>query len=309
MPVKICACTLDSLGEVRELMRQTFCGRDFVPGPQAPFYIAYDVCDPDFRPEQYRFRRLRGRVVSALKVFVRRLDRAGGVIPVTLIGAVCTREGLRGRALIKPVIEDSLAYSRSLGAEAELIVTPRPNYYQRHGFRAFPTVLYEGRIPEREEDKARIEPLQRDDAGWMTELFNQSAFAYGPIVRSEQYTGRWILEMRLASGENLGLKLLRRGKPVAFMIAAIKDDPVRVYEAVSRSRSGVEEATLLSFLGRFSRSRFVCSFPDAHPLIGFLRQAGARLKRTVENRLMYYPLGPSFPAPGEEFFFSQLDNV
>lgn len=310
MHPRVFAATEDDVPEVRELLRVAFRGKDFRPDTAvAPFYIAYDTCDPLFRPEQYRFRRLRGRIVSALKVFVRTLRHPSGPIPITLIGAVCTAEALRGRGLIGPVIADSLDYSRRIGARAQFIVTPRRNYYLRHGYRYFPTVEYAGHLPEIPAFGARIEPLQYSDAGWMTEVFNAAPSGYGPILRTEDYTRRWILGMRLAEPGAIGLKLLRRGRPCAYVLAWTQWGARRIIEAVSRSGRGRDEAALASALRRIGFAEFRAHFPDAHPLIAHLRERRVRLTRSVEERFMVYPFDDALPMPDGHFLYSFADFV
>ena len=308
MRVKIHAAAERDLPEVRALLHETFIG-DREPEPVAPFYLSREICDPDFRPEQYRFRRMRGRVASALKVFVRRLHHPDGPVPVSIIGGVCTREALRGRGLIGPVIQDSLEYSRSLGVKAELIVSPRLNYYLRHGFTY--TAAYEraAPVPELALSGARVEPLRVEDAGWVTDFLNAAARGYGPIVRSEEYTRKWILQMCLAPAGVLGLKLLRRGRPRAYGVFDFRKRPMWLPEIVSRSGKGSDEAALLSFCSTLGARRFSCRFPARHPLIAHLRESGVRLRATPVKRYMYYALDPSFPIPDETFEYSQLDSV
>jgi len=269
--------------------------------------------DPGYRPGQFIFRRRRGKAVSALKVYLRQLHHPGGAVPVTLIGGVCTREDLRGRGLIAPVIAESLRYSRKLGAKAQLIVTPRRNYYLRHGYRYFKTAVHAGALPDLTLRGARVELLRQDDAPWMTELYGAQRFAYGPMVRNEDYVRFRIVAQAASRPGRIGLKLLRKGEPVAYLVAGIgaeeKGSPdLRVLEAVSRAGDGAYAAVLLSFLRSLQGARFVCNFPDDHPLVRFLRRRG-RLKRTTEERFMYYALDDSFPMPGENFYFSFLDFV
>ena len=309
MAVRICGATEKDLPEVRELLRVTFRGPGFQPGAVAPFYVAYDICDPWFRPEQYRFRRRRGKTVSALKVYVRTLHHRDGPIPVTVIGAVCTAERLRGRGLIGPVIEDALAYSRRIGAKAQFIVTPRRNYYLRHGYRYFETTEYSGRLPEVAPKGVRIEPLHRGDAGWMTDLFNAASLGYGPIVRTEEYTGKWVLQMRLAQPDALGLKLLRRGRPAAYLCARAEKGALRIVETASRRRDGADEATLAACLRFLGAGRFRAHVPAAHPLLRGLRAAGARLRSARIERCMVYPLDDAFPMPDDGFCYSFFDLV
>jgi len=308
MPVRVTAARNEDLPAVRQAMHDTFCP-NHQPGPLAPFYVRYEVCDPDFQPEQYRFRRLRGRVASLLKVFVRRLHHPSGPLPVTIIGGVCTREEYRGRGLIGPVIRDSLEYSRSLGAKAEIIVTPRKDYYLRHGFTYVTTHDRTARIPDLPAADACVEPLRGDDAGWMTELFNGSADGYGPIVRTETYTRKWLLEMRLASADMLGLKLLRRGRPAAYGIFNFRDRPLRIMEVVSKRGDGRDEAALLSFCRTLGRDRFAAHVPARHPLIRFLAAARVRVRAIPAERYMYLALDPSFPVPDQDFIYSWLDFV
>ena len=86
------------LAAIRGLMLDTFLGKNREPGALTDFSVAYEVCDPDFTPEQYLFRKYRGRITSALKVFVRRLHHPAGPVLVTIIGGVCTREDHRNVA-------------------------------------------------------------------------------------------------------------------------------------------------------------------------------------------------------------------
>ena len=308
MPVKVCGASAKELGEVHETLRETFA-RDAEPGAVKPFYIACDVSDPDYRPEQYRFRRFRGRVVSALKVYVRRLHHPNGPVPVTVIGGVCTRQEYRGRGMIGPVMQDSLEYSRSLGAKAELIVTPRPDYYLRHGFAYAKTYERTARIPELPLRNGRVEPLRPEDAGWVTDMFNAAAQGYGPVIRTEEYTRKWVIGMKLTKPDCLGFKLLRRGRPVAYGAFSFNGDRIHVMEIASRKRNGVEESALLSVCGPLGRQRFVAHFPREHPLIAHLSQSGTRVGRKPIQRYMYYPLDPSFPIPDEHFEYSRLDFV
>ena len=307
--LKARGATAVNLDEVRAALHDTFLPDDWRPGAVAPFYIACDVCDPDFAPEQYRYLRLDGRVASALKVFVRRLHHPSGPLPVTIIGGVCTREELRGRGLIGPVIQDALDYSRRLGAAAMLIVTPRPNYYLRHGFVYFPTCLHSGRIPEVPRGGGRIEPLTAADAGWMTDLFNGHPARYGPIVRTEQYTARWVLERRLARLDFVGLKYVARGRPIAYIIAHVRPRTISVAESLSTPRAVHAQARLLSSFLATGRRRFDCNFPPEHPLVRHLCARGVRIRCGGVRRLMCQPLSDAFPVPGREFFYSVLDNV
>jgi len=310
MAVRVFGATENDLDEVRELLRLSFRGPDYRPGVVAPFYIAYDACDPWFRPEQYRFRRWRGKVVSALKVFVRTLRHPDGPIPITVIGAVCTAEKLRGRGLIRPVIEDSLAYSRALGARAQFIVTPRRNYYLRHGYRYFRSVEHSGPLPDLAPKRGlRLLPLGAADAAWVTDLFNAAPCAYGPIVRTEEYTRRWVLEMRLASSNTFGLKLLRRGEPAAYLLASMEGETLRIWEAASRSGRGADEALLASSLRRLGAGRFRALLPEDHPFLRFLRGLDVRIHRRGIERFMVYPLDDTLPPPDERFYYSFVDFV
>jgi len=313
MPARnIFAATEEDMPEIRALMHATFVRDRWFPVSEPPFYVRYDRCDPAHAYEQYRFRRRRGEIVSALKVYVRQLQHPDGPVPVTVLGAVCTAEKLRGRGLIAPVIQDSIEYSRSLGAKAVMIVSPRRNYYQRHGFRYFPTAPFSGRIPEADPGNARIEPIRLDDAGWMTEMFNAQGLRYGPIVRGEEYTREWVLGMRLAQRPWVGLKLLRRGRPAAYLIANMGKTGGKLFgliECASRKRDGTDEAILLAFLRRLNRSRFDTLLPAEHALIRHLKATGRRLRRTHIEKFMYYALDDSFPIPGEEFCYLITDSV
>ena len=308
MPARVYGAKASELPEVREAIREAF-EPDREPGAIAPFYISYEVCDPEFRPEQYRFRRQRGRIVSALKVYTRRLRHPDGPVPVTLIGSVCTREKLRGRGLVRPVIQDSLEYSRSLGAKAEIIVTPRRNYYLRHGFKYFTTHEHTGRIPDLTLRGARIEPLRVEDAGWVTDVSNAAAGAYGPILRSEAYTRKWVLQMRLAPASIVGVKLVRRGRPAAYAVFDFRRQVMRVTEAVSRSGRGTDEVALLSFCRGLGCKRFVCHVPRSHPLVAGLIAMGVGPRRVPTQQYMYYPLDDTFPIPDDAFCHSWLDSV
>jgi predicted GNAT family N-acyltransferase len=317
MPTKtrVFHATEADLPAVRALLHATFVREK--PAAEIPFYTRYEVCDPDYRPGQYLFRRLGRQVVSALKVFVRRLHHPAGPVLVTIIGGVCTREDLRGRGLVRPVIEESLRYSRRLGARAELIVTPRRGYYLRHGFRYFDTVVHEGLVPSIRLGDAGVGMIMADDAAWMTEAYNRQPQAYGPIVRSEAYVREWVLGMRLTRLEKVRLKLLRNGRPTAYLIGEVgkgldsaQGEPgARVIEAVTESGDGEDAARLLAFLARFGIRRFVAGLPDSHPLIASLRRHRVPLRRSAEQRFMYYPLDPAFPIPDEEFYYSSLDLV
>ena len=309
MKLKAQGARAADVDEVRALLHETFLDRNWEPGALAPFYRAYEICDPDYRPAQYRFLRLRGRVVSALGVFVRHLHHPRGPVPVTIIGGVCTRERLRGRGLIEPVIEDSLRYSRRLGASAMLIVTPRPNYYLRHGFVYFATCAFEGAIPHVPPGRARIEPLTPDDAAWMTEMYNAHPERYGPIVRAERYVAKWVLEMRLAQLSTIGLKHVARGRPTAYTIATVGKEEIAVQESVGGPRSGAAQARLLSSFLLTGRTRFECPFPAEHALVRYLCDSGANLKLRRTERFMYRALKNNFPVPGEEFFYSLVDFV
>ncbi len=311
----------NNLDEIHELMLDTFVGKAREQGALAFFATAYEDCDPDFKPEQYLFRKYRGRIVSALRVFVRRLHHPSGPIPVTIIGGVCTREDLRGKGLIRPVIESSLEYSRELGAKAMLIVTPRKGYYERHGFVYIADTLYAGPIPELFPAPAcppgrdRIERLCYKDAGWMTAMYNAYPWPYGPIVRSEAYTRKWVLEMCLARPEYLGVKLIRNGEPVAYAIADPIAEQVFLREAVSLSHSGAgaaegaDEAVLLSFFRALGRDQFKCRFPEDSPLMKFLRARSHPLIESPFQGRMFKALAPDFITPGDEFFYSSLDNA
>ena len=309
MQPRVYGAVPDDLDEVRAVLNETFVREDDA-GARPAFYTRYERCDPDFRPEQYRFRRLRGRIVSALKVYVRTLHHPDGPIPVTVIGGVCTRPHLRGRGVVGPVIEDAVDYSRSLGAKAVMIVTPRKNYYLRHGFTYVTTYERSGRVPELRPRGARIEPVWADDAGWMTEIWNAAADGYGPIVRTEAYTRKWICEMRLSSPKHFGFKRVRRGRPVGYVIFDFfRGDVMQVTECVSRSCRGRDEAALLSFARRIGQDRFSCHFPVRHPLIRFLREKRARLTVAPTERFMYYSLNDAFPIPDETFYYSVCDFV
>ena len=293
----------------RDLMRRTFRGEEHRPGVVAPFYVAYDQCDPLYAPEQYRIRTQRGKVVCALKLFVRRLHHPNGPVPVTIIGSVCTERRLRGRGLIKAVLEDSLAYSREIGARAQLIVTPKPGYYARHGYRYFKTVEWSGRLPDVTVRGARIEPLApADDAGWVTDLHNAWSRGYGPIVRTEAYTRQWTLEMRLARPNCFGLKLLRRGRPAAYLCAWTELGRLRIVETAAVKR-GEDMVALASALSRIGGGGFRAHMPDRHPFIAALRACGARPRRALEERTMAYPLDDAFPMPDETFYCSRFDHV
>lgn len=309
MKLKAQGARRGDLAEVREALHATFMPKDWTPGALVPFYLAYDQCDPEFRPQQYRFLRLRGKVVSVLKLFVRTLHHPGGPVPVTVMGGVCTREALRGRGLIKPVIEDSVEYSRRLGASAVLIVTPRPNYYLRHGFLYCRSWTHSAPIPNIALGGARVEPLTMEDAGWMTEMYNASAAAYGPIVRSERYTARWVLHMRLTDPNRSGLKLMVRGTPRAYMIGRVGKKLISVEESVSAPRSVRAQAQLLSTFRVTGRKRFDCPFPAEHPLVRFLADSPTGVRRRPRKQFMYHALRDDFPVPGREFYYSPLDNV
>lgn len=308
MPARLYGATAREVSEVRAMVHESYA-QVCQPGPRSPFYIRYDVCDPDFRAEQWRFRRQRGRIVSALKVYRRTLHHPQGPVPVTLIGGVCTRPHLRGRGLVGPVIRDSLAYSRSVGAWAQMIVSPRRNYYLRHGYKYFTTHNRTGVVPAVGLGLAHVEPLGVDDAGWMTEASNASANGYGPIVRSETYTRDWVIEMRLAMTGYHGFKLVRRGRPVAYGVFDFSTDPLRLLDIASCSGKGADQARVLAFCRTLGRRRFTCHLPETHPLVESLLRGGVRLWSEPVERFMYYPLCDTYPIPDASFTYSLLDLV
>lgn len=293
---------------VYDLMHETFCPNAPRRHVRPPFYFAYDVNDPDYQPEQHIFRRDRKGVASALKLFVRQLHHPSGPIKITLIGAVCTRKDCRGQGLAGPVIRESLDYSRRIRATAQFIVTPIKNYYLRYGYRYFPSIEYSGDLPDLPARLPRVEVLQSSDAAWMTEAYNAAADGYGPIVRSEDYMKNWILGLRLSRLNHVGLKLLRRGEPVAYLIADISQKEARVREAVSQRRNGRDLGLLAAHLRTLNKRRFVFFGRDAHPLVSHLDRRQKLQRRRIE-RFMYYPFSGSCPDPDETFMYSALDNV
>jgi predicted GNAT family N-acyltransferase len=309
MTAKIHHAKPEDLDEIHELMLDTFRGKVRERGAFTEFTVAYEVCDPDFTPAQYLFRRYRGRIVSALKLFARRLHHPSAPVLVTILGGVCTREDMRGKGLIKPVIDCSLDYSRELGAKGVLIVTPRKGYYERYGFRYIADTAFTGPIPDLAPASGRIERLRYEDAGWMTAMYNAYPWPYGPIVRAEAYTRKWILEMRLARPEYFGVKLIRNGEPVAYAIADPVAEPLFLREAVSGSRSGSDEAALLSFFRALGRDQFACRFPEESALMKLLRARAHPLSETPYAGRMFRAISPDFVTPGDEFFYSSLDNV
>lgn len=308
MGARVYGATREEIPEVRAVLHDTF-EKNREESARQRFYIVYDVCDPDFQPEQYRFRRMRGQIVSALKVYVRTLHHPDGPVRVTVIGGVCTREKLRGRGLLRPVIRDSLEYSRSLGARAELIVTPRRDYYLRHGFTYVTTHNHHGRTPDLPAKDVRFEPLAEEDAGWMADMFHAAARGYGPIVRTETYVRKWILGARLGYIDMVGVKMIRRGRPVAYGIFSFREKPMQVAEVVSKRGHGSDEAALVGWCRHLGAERFVAHFPAQHPLVAFLNAGGRRLRAEPVEQYMYHALDPSFPIPGESFHYSRLDYV
>jgi predicted N-acetyltransferase YhbS len=294
---------------VQALIQRTFMPKAGPPLKLASFCQMHQLTDPAFAPEQYIFRRDRRGVVSALKVFVRELHHPAGPFKVTLIGNVCTREDQRRKGLIGPVLRASLDYSKRIGAKGQFIVTPREGYYERHGYRCFKTLRFTGPLPDAPPDTVRIELLQRRDATWMTEMYNRRGGPYGPIVRSLEYMRKWVLTGHVGRLGRIGLKLVRRGKPVAYLIAEI-GRPACICETVALSDRGRDEALLAGHLRRLGRRRFEMeSVAESHPFILSLRRRGARLRRETREHAMAYPLSPDLPPPGEAFTFSPLDKV
>ena len=297
------------LPTVRRLIVGTFAPNALRPGPLTPYLAAENACDPSFRPAQYIFRRDRKGVVSALKLTVRELHHPSGPVKVTLIGGVCTRPEMRRRGLVGPVIRESLAYSKRIRAAGQIIVTPIRDYYLRHGYTYFPSVVHSGKLPDLPARLPRVELLTPKDADWATELYNAAADGYGPIMRTAEYMRKWVLEMRLLRRALVGLKLLNaRRRPAAYLIAEFSDKGTRIHEAVSRSRTGRDEALLLAHLRTLNRRRFTFQAPDSHPLVRCLRRR-QRVTRKVVQRFMYYPLKRAFPVPDETFSYSMLDMV
>src|SRR5690348_1421893 len=99
------------------------------------FFARYNLNDPTFRDDLCLVAEDRGRLVSTVQIFDRRINLDGQAIPMGGIGSVFTREDYRHRNLASRLMELAGATMEREGFEVSLLFAVRLTFYNQFGWK------------------------------------------------------------------------------------------------------------------------------------------------------------------------------
>jgi predicted N-acetyltransferase YhbS len=196
----------------------------------------------------------RGRIVSTVRVFDRRIHVGGAVLAMGGIGEVSTHPDFRRQGLSGRLLQDAIALMRRRRVAVSVLFTGRYGHYGRYGWERVPvpllrlTGLPASLVPPT--GSTATPTVHKVDWGQDLEgvmaLYDAEAAALaGPIVRSAPYWWNWL---RPSTDHLLVGK--RSGTPVAYLVAGVRDGTLRVQEYAARPG---DETALLSLLDEARR--------------------------------------------------------
>jgi predicted N-acetyltransferase YhbS len=99
------------------------------------FFARYNQTDPTFRDELCLVAEDRGRLVSTVQIFDRRINLAAQAVPMGGIGSVFTREEYRHQNLASRLMELAVQTMEREGFEVSLLFAVRLSFYNQFGWK------------------------------------------------------------------------------------------------------------------------------------------------------------------------------
>lgn len=99
------------------------------------FFARYNLNDPAFRDELCLVAEDRGRLVSTVQIFDRRINIDGQAVPMGGIGSVFTREDYRHQDIASRLMQLAVATMEHEGFEVSLLFAVRLTFYNRFGWK------------------------------------------------------------------------------------------------------------------------------------------------------------------------------
>lgn len=99
------------------------------------FFTRYNQNDPNFRDELCLVALDRGRIISTVQIFDRKINLAGNSVPMGGIGSVFTREDYRHQRVASELMKLAVTTMEREGFEVSLLFAERITFYNQFGWK------------------------------------------------------------------------------------------------------------------------------------------------------------------------------
>ncbi len=188
------------------------------------FFRRYLEGDPSFHDDNVWVAEERGRLVSCVQIFPRRLRTTGDSVPVGGIGSVFTRPEGRGRGIASQLLDRAATAMAERGMPLSLLFASRLSFYGRLGWVSWPgsrTLLRPSAAALAPGDCFDVRPFDaaRDLPAVRRIHASYSGRRTGTVDRDAP---AWEATLRNGGNPNEDFLLaLRDGMPVAYVRAAV----------------------------------------------------------------------------------------
>ena len=259
-------------------------------------YRGYIEGDPTWRPSHTRVIADAGRLVSALRIWDRRLHLGSTPVRMGGIGGVTTHPGHRGRGLATRLMRETAGHLRDDGYDLGLLFSAIPSrFYRRMGWASVPLMGFRAELraaPGPGRSSLEVRPFDEsrdlDETAGLYQRHN--AGRSGTLLRPRPY---WDYTPSRVRGV-LPTAVVRDGAELGGYINwETDDDGAWVNEVAWESAPALEALAgyLLHECAAAGLKRVEGQIPHGHPFVDALVNAsGADLRLTGQDSMMVLPL-------------------
>ena len=259
-------------------------------------YRGYIEGDPTWRPSHTRVIEADGRLVSALRIWDRRLHLGAAPARMGGIGGVTTHPDHRGRGLATRLMRETVGYLRDEGYDLGLLFAGIPaRFYLRMGWSCVPLMGFRAELPAPPEPgRSALEVLPFDESRDLEQtaaLYQRhNAGRSGTLLRPRPY---WDYAPSRLRGV-LPTAVVRDGADLAGYINWENSNGCAWVNEVAWESDAALEALAVFLLQECAAAglkRMEGEIPHGHPFVDALVNAsGADLRLTGDASMMVLPL-------------------